>query len=869
MNAPVQPDEPIARVSGGRRQLPPRRAAFADALGLVLLALLLLDHLPPSLILLDTLTAGGDTPCHIPTLAYFNEVLLPQGRLHGWYPGSYLGHPLLLYYFPLPFLLMAALTPPAGLAVAFKLGTVLCLFGFPFLTYGGFRGLGFRFPTPLMGAAAATVFLFLEDNPIWGGTIASTLAGEFSYMYGIGFAVLFLGGVYRAYSRGSSPWGPAALLALTALAHGYAVLWAGLSAAYFLYGSRRPLRTLGWLGAVALLAFGFVAFWLLPLLSDWGWTTPFNDAWITVDLKNLVPRLLWPLFLAALAGLAVMVLRRRASGGADHRLLFLLHAALCGAALAAAGPALGIIDVRFLPFAQLSLSLLGAAAVGWALQALLYADLAALGVVLLAIVYAETTSTYLRHWIDWNYTGLEAKELWPAFRDLTARLQGRVGDPRVAIEYSVEHERAGSIRMYEAFPHFSGRPTLEGLYNQASIVTHPIYYLTSELCERSPNPFRHVEFGSFDTENALKHLRLFNAFDVVALSAKLSSALEARSDVIKLGRIPPYALFRLSGQPGYVEPLQFAPVRSSWSGWREKSLRWFSRAPQTPAHLVFSADARFGVVERDEWLPPPLLPLEPGVSVRESVSNESIAIETSRVGHPLLVKVSYHPRWRAVGASGPYLVTPGLMMVIPTATNVKLAYSSNWADRWGTVASVATLLAAVALPLARFHRAGRPVRVLRLPAPLVAAGAFAGRAGLRWGGIIPAGVLSLLFAGRLLPAGPDPQARRLEGAELLRRAVSAHAAGRLADAAEYARYALARSPSAEALVKLRMIRGEGLLRSGDSGAAVEMLEPIAKKPAAGAHVPRALELLAEAYAAEGRAQEAAEARREAGLPAKP
>src|SRR6185436_17350911 len=100
------------------------------------------------------------------------------------------------------------------------------------------------FPAPVLAAAAALVFLYVEETPIWGGTLASTLAGEFSYTYGVGFALLFLGVSYRGYSRGDRPWLPALALALTVLAHGYAVLWAGLSATFFLFGARRAGRTL-------------------------------------------------------------------------------------------------------------------------------------------------------------------------------------------------------------------------------------------------------------------------------------------------------------------------------------------------------------------------------------------------------------------------------------------------------------------------------------------------------------------------------------------------------------------------------------------------------------------------------------------------
>src|SRR5437867_1028451 len=174
----------------------PRRKAVVDAVGLGFMLLVLLDYLRPSLLLLPTIAAGGDTPCHYPTFVWLHDHLLPRGRLHGWYPGAYLGQPLLLYYFPLPFLAMSAMAPLVGLPAAFKLGTVLGAFLLPLLAYVSLRLMGFRFPAPLLGAAACLVFLLCEENPIWGGTLASTLTGEFAYTLGLGLAVLFLGLVY-------------------------------------------------------------------------------------------------------------------------------------------------------------------------------------------------------------------------------------------------------------------------------------------------------------------------------------------------------------------------------------------------------------------------------------------------------------------------------------------------------------------------------------------------------------------------------------------------------------------------------------------------------------------------------------------------
>ncbi len=811
-----------------------RREALADAAGLAVLMLALADVVRPALLFLPTISAGGDMPCHYPSAAWFVERLVPHGRLHGWYPGAYLGQPLLLYYFPLPFLVMAAFAPLTGLPVAFKLGSALGIFLLPLLTYIAFRLMGFRFPAPLLGAAAAHVFLFLEANPIWGGTVASTMTGEFAYMYGIGMAVLFLGVAYRAYARGDSPVVPALALAVTAFAHGYAVLWAGLSASYFLYSARRPWRTLGWLVTLAVLAFALGGVSLVPLLAAWGWTTPYDDPWIDVGTRNLFPPyLIGPFVLAGLGLIGTLVLGRR-SGGPDHRLLFLLHAGLVAAALAVAGPALGIIDVRFVPFAQLALTLAGGATLGLVLRPAAARELAALAVVLLAVVYADSQSTVSRSWIEYNYTGLEAKPLWPKFEALSTALRGTLDDPRVAVEYSAEHEKAGSIRMYETLPYFSGRSTLEGVYNQASLSTHFVYFLASELGEASPNPFRSRHYSAFDTDNALRHLRLFGANEIVALSKKLAEALEARSDVEKVADIPPYRVFRLKG-PGvsYVEPLAFEPVRASPRGWRDQAYRWFTRKPQSPVHLVFTDDPRFTTVETDPWLPPPRVPLPGGVEITSEMRDEEILIHTNRPGHPLLVKVSWHPRWRAEGAAGPWLVSPSLMLIVPTQENVRLVYGRTGTDTVAAVLSLSGLAVCLVMGLRRrgpaLHKpAVIPESCDAMPVPR------------RWGALVPATLLVLLVAGRW--AGPaKPDMGPLQD-DLYAKASKAYSDERFEDAAEYARVAGELASDDEDGVRSEMgaLRAESLLRLGRPQEAREAFDKVYEEAPEGAHAAQAL-----------------------------
>ena len=119
------------------------------------------------------------------------------------------------------------------------------------------------------------------------------------------------------------PGGPPRLLALTSYAHGYAVLWAGITAAGLLLcdpagrpARSQPARLLGWLLAVAALAFGLAAPALVPLLADWGWTTPYDDAWIDVTPIGAFPPLLQPLLALGLVGLvATLALRARGRAG--------------------------------------------------------------------------------------------------------------------------------------------------------------------------------------------------------------------------------------------------------------------------------------------------------------------------------------------------------------------------------------------------------------------------------------------------------------------------------------------------------------------------------------------------------------------------
>src|SRR4051812_40716164 len=88
-------------------------------------------QLQPSLLFAHTTPAGGDMGAHVWQPAYLRDHLLPHGRLTGWTPDWYDGFPTLVFYFPLPSLLIVLVSVIVPYGVAFKLVSVSGLLALP------------------------------------------------------------------------------------------------------------------------------------------------------------------------------------------------------------------------------------------------------------------------------------------------------------------------------------------------------------------------------------------------------------------------------------------------------------------------------------------------------------------------------------------------------------------------------------------------------------------------------------------------------------------------------------------------------------------------------------------------------------------
>ncbi|HYY82295.1 MAG TPA: 6-pyruvoyl-tetrahydropterin synthase-related protein, partial [Actinomycetes bacterium] len=349
-----------------------QRACTLVTFAVIYLVLVRVLHL--NLILSRTTAAGGDMGSHHYVATFLREDLLPHWRVTGWAPGWFAGIPMLTFYFPLPYVLIAALSPLLGDQVAFKLVTASGLFLLPLTCWAAFRVLRLREPAPLLAACAATVFLFIvqvtpnQQFTIWGGNIASTMAGEFPFALSFALLPLTLAMLWRVCEEGRGWRVTALLVAAVALSHILTTIVLVLGASVLLL--RLPVamaaRSAARLARPFAVGFCVTAFWSVPFLlrvqytAHFRWTQEGNDG-------LLLPRDLRPYLVLTAVGLAVAVAR-----GERRVLLFAWPAAVAAflfVLLVRIAPKAALWNARLLPFIYLCCLLVaayGAAALaGW------------------------------------------------------------------------------------------------------------------------------------------------------------------------------------------------------------------------------------------------------------------------------------------------------------------------------------------------------------------------------------------------------------------------------------------------------------------------------------------------------------------------
>jgi len=122
--------------------------------------------------------------------------------------------------------------------------------------------------------------------------------------------------------------------------------------------------------------------------------------------------------------------------------------------------------------------------------------------------------------------------------------------------------------------------------------------------------------------------------------------------------------------------------------WRDMAVDWYLNPDDLDVPLVLDKGEQplqgFTAITPDEATTPPAVPITTdGHVISETLENERLSFDTTAIGQPHWIKISYFPNWHVEGAEGPYLVSPSFMMVIPTESHVTLYYGRTGANTIG------------------------------------------------------------------------------------------------------------------------------------------------------------------------------------------
>lgn len=582
--------------------------------------LMVLAALHPNLILRNNTPTGGDMGAHVWGPAYLRDVLLPHFRLTGWSMDWYSGLPAYRFYMVVPALLVVVLNLVLPYGVAFKMIVVLGLVAFPTCAYFMGKIAKLPYPLPELMVVGATMFLFDESFTIYGGNIASTMAGEFSHSIALALSLVGLGLFARGLDDGKHRGWAAVFIALSALSHGIVLLFVfgGAVLMVLMRPDRQRLRfgitTLG-------VAFLLSAFWVIPFLGGHAFMTdmkygsePGGGSFKTMWDMYFPLATAWDitLMVLAVAGFVGSWMRRRFLGmwmGVYIVVLFI------GVKVAQGGlPVIGLLwNPRILPFLYLLRYMLAAIGV---YEVCLYIRqsvqlqrnpgtipaapttkvfttvlwlMASFCLVVLGVRYQtlpfaklEASSTGTKYawgpiqfpasrafsdgWSRWNFEGYEGKSSWSEYHGVVEEMKklganSAHGCGRAIWENSGDLNKYGTTMALMLLPYWTDGciGSMEGLYFEASGTTPYHFIMAAAMSKQSSNPVRELRYDNNDAAKGVAYMRSLGVRYFMGYTAEAIAQADKQPDLKQVAVSGPWHIYEIADTT-LVEPLTTRPV---------------------------------------------------------------------------------------------------------------------------------------------------------------------------------------------------------------------------------------------------------------------------------------------------------------------
>ena len=293
---------------------------------------------------------------------------------------------------------------------------------------------------------------------------------------------------------------------------------------------------------------------------------------------------------------------------------------------------------------------------------------------------------------------------------------------RVQWEANSELNSYGTPMALMLFPYWTDgtHPSMEGLFFESSLTT-PFHFLNaSELSNKPSNPIPGLKYHNFDFSRGVQHMELFNvtyyvafteeakekadqhpAFEFVVESAPWKIYTFPESDLVDVASHKPWVYESSPG--GLVDTVTGVFRPSEDPEFVDVAFEWYEDTDLLDQWIVEGGpdDWERVTIELDGER---VLVASGGEVSKIVLDNDRISFETTAIGVPHLVKVSYFPNWTATGADGPWRASPSLMIVVPTESTVELQFTRTWAEIGGAWLSLVALIGLAAWGILSLRR---------------------------------------------------------------------------------------------------------------------------------------------------------------------
>jgi hypothetical protein len=321
-------------------------------------------------------------------------------------------------------------------------------------------------------------------------------------------------------------------------------------------------------------------------------------------------------------------------------------------------------------------------------------------------LHLNTTGNQVSNWAQTNYAGYQAQTGWPEYQDIIAtmeRVAKRYGCGRAMWEYNSDEQRFGTPEALMLLPYWTNNcvDSMEGLYFESSPTT-PYHFLDQAELSAAPSDAQAgLPYGFLDVDEGVQHLQMLGVKYFFAFSPTVIAQANADPQLKLVAKSKAWPApgatwrFYLVKNSPMVQGLQELPNVvanvSTRVSWLNANVEWWLNSNLWPSFIAATGPSTWPRASSVTTMTHIALP--PVTVSRVKVGTQSISFHVNRVGVPVVVKISYFPRWHVIGATGPYRASPNLMIVVPTSKNVSMYYGSTPANLWGDRISQLTALA--------------------------------------------------------------------------------------------------------------------------------------------------------------------------------